>query len=328
LAAQFSDDPGSKEQGGDLGYFGKGAMVLEFEEQVFTLNVGDISEPVRTQFGLHIIEVMDIRAADVKSLDEVRDQLVAEEKHRRGLDLMYDELDNLANLAFEYSDSLKKVAEEFGLQIQETEWFTKQGGAGITSNQGVINAAFSEDVLLDKNNSEPVELTNDRMVVVRVKEYREPAVQSLEAVHDEILQFLVKEQAQQLARDQGIAALQRLNEGVSMEQLADELEVSLDTAGFIRRNTQTVDPVVISKAFQLPAPEENGSSYGDLALESGHYALLRVSAVRDGDPGTLSEEQAAVMARQYMQLRNYYERNALADRLKAAANITVGNWGP
>lgn len=323
LAKKFSDDPGSKIQGGDLGYFSKGAMVAAFEKEVFAQKIGDISAPVRTEFGFHIIELTDIRSASVKSLDEVRSQLVEEEKRRRSIEMMYDELENLANLAFEHPDSLQVVSEISGLPIQETDWFARQGGDGIAAEPAVLDAAFSGDVLLDGNNSEPLELDGNRIVVVRVKEHKESHLKPLQSVRDEIIQSLEKEMARSIIQKLGLVTLQRLQDGESMESVSTELGLILNSAGFIRRDTEAVNALIVRKTFQVPAPAEGVYSYGGVELESGDYVVLRVSAVKEGSPESSPKERTEELRRQYMRLQEIYERDALSGFLSAEADIDV-----
>ncbi len=325
VAKKFSDDPGSKGQGGDLGYFGKGTMVAAFEAEVFAQKIGDISAPVRTEFGFHIIALTDIRPASVKGLDEVRSQLVEQERHRRSIELVYDELESLANLAFENPNSLQVVSEKSGLPVRATDWFTRQGGDGIAAEPAVLDAAFSDDILLDRNNSEPLELDGDRIVVVRVKEHREARLKPLASVRHEIIQSLEKEMARSIVRDLGLATLQRLQDGESMGNVSAELNSSLHTAGFIRRDTEAVNASIVRKTFQVPAPAEGVYGYGGVELKSGDYVVLRVSAVKEGDPESLPKERAEDLRRRYMQLQELYEREALLGYLSAEADIDFGN---
>ena len=161
LAKTYSDDPGSSAKGGDLGFFGRGVMVPAFDEAVFGMQVGQVSEPVRSQFGFHIIRLDEVKGSENQSLDEARPALEAELKNREAGDAYYDRLDRLTNLSFENSQSLDPAAKDLGLTIEDSDWLTAQGGPGVGQYRNLMDAVFSDDVLESGNNSEPVEVGQD-----------------------------------------------------------------------------------------------------------------------------------------------------------------------
>jgi peptidyl-prolyl cis-trans isomerase D len=157
LARTLSEDPGSAGQGGDLGFFQEGLMDAAFDHAAFALAQGELSAPVRSQFGYHLIEVTEIEEGEVKPFEEVREQLIAEATRSNAEGLFFDWAERLANLAYENPDSLQPAADALGLSVETSDWVTRSGGEGILANPKVIAAAFSDDVLKEGLNSELIE---------------------------------------------------------------------------------------------------------------------------------------------------------------------------
>jgi len=225
VAEANSQDPGSAEQGGDLGLVERGMMDPAFEQAAFGLQKGVVSEPVRSRFGYHLIEVTDIEGGKAKPFAEVRDQL-ARELGRGDAEAAYFELaEQLANLSYESPDSLIPAAETLGLEVQTSDWIERRGGEGILGNPKVTGAAFSEDVLVQGNNSEVIEPDPDRMqaIVLRVDDHEPAAVRPLDEVRDDIVTILKQQQAAAAALAAAEAMVERLRGGEDLASLAAEL---------------------------------------------------------------------------------------------------------
>ncbi|OZB82449.1 MAG: hypothetical protein B7X28_03570, partial [Halothiobacillus sp. 13-55-253] len=149
-ARAVSDDPGSKNKGGDLGEVAPGQMVKPFEEAMDALKVGEISEPVRTQFGWHLIEVTKESHPDIKPLADMRDKMVAEVQEQQVEKIYYNEGEKLSDQSYEHPDSLIPSAEALGLKVQISDWLDRNSGMGIAANEKVRQAAFSKEVLKQK----------------------------------------------------------------------------------------------------------------------------------------------------------------------------------
>ena len=178
VAQQESDDAATAAKGGDLGYFrkkdleffGAGLNTPSLEETAFSLEQGARSDIIRSNFGFHIIEVTAIRPQVVTPFAEVREELEKQYFQQERHDLFYEKADSLANLSFEQPDTLQGAADALDLEIQTSDWLTRDGGPGIGGNSEVINAAFQDEVL-EGNNSEPIEIAENDLVVVRVLEH-------------------------------------------------------------------------------------------------------------------------------------------------------------
>jgi len=322
LAKRYSDDPGSADQGGDLGYIEKGMLDPQFDEVAFSLPEGEVSEPVRTEFGYHIIKVLEVKPAKVKPLSEVRDEIARELKREKAEKLYLDELERLANQTFEHPDSLEPAAEALGLEIRESDWVTRQGGQGPFADPKVLEAAFSEDVLERGYNSAPVELGKDRAVVLRLKERRPARVRPLEAVKAEIVQRLKREKAAASLAEKGTAFMERIRSGEDPAQAARALGGEWRRSQDLGRDGSTDLPdEAVRAAFRLPRPAEGEPSMEGVRLRDGGYAVVAVFAVRDGDPSQMDEQTRARYAQALRQAFGGDEFNALLNALKAQAEI-------
>lgn len=292
LAREFSEDTGSAREGGDLGFAGQGVYDPAFEESLFALQVGEVSAPVKTEFGWHLIRLQDVQAAEVPTLEALRPQLERELKAQKVEQRFVEVTKQLEDAAFESAD-LQQPAQELGLSVQESEAFGRDGGQGITANRQVIQAAFSDEVLLEAANSAPLELDPDTVVVLRVKEHRKSSVRPLEAVAEALRSQLTQQQAAERAREQGDALLQALRRGETPALPAGSTAwASVEGA---TRDQQLLEPAVIDSVFRMPHPQGEAPSLLGMTLASGDYLLLRLSAVAEG--AAASEEELGLYRR-------------------------------
>ncbi len=289
LAREVSEDPGSASSGGDLGSFGRGIMAAEFEDAVFDMQVGERSQPVRSSYGLHIIELLDIKQETVQPFEEVRaslvDQLLSDERS----DLFYDQSEVLANLAFEYPDTLQEAASGLGLEIQESDWMSANEGPGIGENPAVIEAAFSDDVLLGGNNSNVVEVGEDHILVLRVFEHQKSALKPLEDVSDLIRQHLQDEQARSLTKAKGEDLLASLQTGVALEEIAKQQALETGRTELLGRKADTPRRSLVRRAFSLTTPMGGETVSDGFVMTDGNYAIVLLEETSEGRLESLNE---------------------------------------
>jgi len=323
LARKYSDDPGSSAQGGDLGFFARGAMVSEFDDTVFNQQVGDISEPVKTQFGFHIIKLAEIRGSEIPEFDEVRVELIDELKQRQADDMFYEQLELLTDVSYENPNSLDAAAEALGMEVQTTDWVMAGGGSGIAEYPKVLAAAFSDDVLEAGNNSEPIEVGSNDVVVVRVVEREASHPEALETVKDSIVETLKLKLAAEQATEKGKALLEKLAQGATFEELNDQDSMVFHKAEGVTRAASGLRPEIVREAFRMGRPADGANKDKGIQLSNGDYAIVRLIRVSDPDPADLSENLRGQLERSFEDMHRSLAQSALIEGLRSRAVITI-----
>ena len=288
LAREFSEDPGSADSGGDLGEIERGVMVQPFEAALFSMQVDQLSEPVKTAFGWHLIKLHSISGGETQSFESLKAGLEDEIKTELAETQIYDLVENLANIAYEQPDSLLPAAEQLDLSVQTSDWFDRSAGEGIAAEPRIRQVAFSPEVLTQELNSEAIELGNDRVVFLRLHQREPSAPQPLEQVRETIRTELVKIKAREQGLKAGTDALAELEDGKSLDDLAREWSSEISDLGFIQRNQTGIDAALLSRAFSMRKPDQ-GKVFDGLSKPSGEYVMLELSAVVSSDKVADSE---------------------------------------
>lgn len=278
-AKQYSDDMLSRDSGGSLGSISRGDMPKAFETKLFGLNPGEISEPVKTSQGYEIIRLDEIKGGQQKSFDDVRAQILADIRMRE-VDSRFNDLsDQLVTLTYENPETLDIAAEDLGLKIQETDWVTRQGGKGIAADPKILKAAFSSDVLDNRQNSELIELDDGSAIVIRAKEYKPAAPKPLSEVKDQITQILRNKKLAKLVREKGEALLHELAQGnAGLATVAGEIGATLRSAEVDRKSSKLA-PELTKAIFTMPKPLAGKIAYKGVPLRGGNYALVALKKV-------------------------------------------------
>ncbi len=295
LASSQSDDAFTKDKGGDLGWARRGQSLEKLEQVLFTMAKGEVSDPVETEYGWHLLKLEDVREARTRPFEdpEVQAELLAAYR-QRDAERRYQELsDKVEQAAFESPASLDAAAQAAGLPVQTSEWFTRAEGAGIAAQAAVREAAFGEDVLQAGENSRPVALGDDHVVVLRKAEYEAPRQRPFEEVAAQIREELKVEGARARAAADAAEALAALGQGRALEQVVTQKKAALKAPGLVRRNATGVDPRIVAELFRLPRPASGEASRTTVALANGDVALVVSTAVQDGDWGTAAEADRA-----------------------------------
>lgn len=204
LAKQKSKDPGSAAQGGDLGFFGRGQMVKPFEEAVFAMKAGEVRGPIESDFGFHIIRLVEVKPERTRPLDEVRAQLEGEIKQQKASKLFAENAEKFQNRVYEQGDSYTKLAEELKLEVKKTDWLTRaQVQAIAAGNQKFVQTVFAPANVAARKNSEAIDLGNNSLISARVVDYKPSAVRPFDDVKAQIAQQLQRKLATELAAKAG-----------------------------------------------------------------------------------------------------------------------------
>ncbi len=323
VARELSQDPGSKDAGGDLDFFEAGVMEKSFDEAVFKLKKGEISGLVQTPFGFHIIQLTDIRPAIGPSFSEVKEQVKTSYLETEAQRLFYGYAEQLANLTYEDPDSLEPAAHALGVEVQTSDWLTREGGSGALAAPKVTAAVFSDDVLLDGRNSEIVELGAEYVMVLRVLEHEESTLKSLDMVRPEIEQRLRQQQASLKARERGQKLLEQLESGKGIEKIAAAERVELQPLEAITRDNRELPIEIMRSLFRMSYPTAEKPVFTGVELGSGDYALIALKSITEGSIDSLSVDDRRGL-KEGLSRRNstgYVEH--LVDNLRASADIKI-----
>lgn len=317
LAKANSDDPGSAAKGGDLDFFGRGAMVKSFEDATFALKQGEISDLVESEFGFHIIELTGVRGGERKPFDAVRAEIETTIKGELAQRKFAEVAETFTNTVYEQSDSLQPVADKLHLTIKTAKGVTRTAGAdaqGALANVKFLAALFSDDVLHDKRNTEAIDLGGNQLAAARVTEHVPARKRPLDEVKETVRQKVVAQQSARLAREAGEAKLSQWRAGtVSADDAAFDAPMTIS-----RRAGRTYPAALINavmKAPPTPLPAWTGVDFG----EQG-YAVVRIDKVlpSDASAGDLKEQQA-----QYAQAWGSAEAEAYYQALRTRYKVEI-----
>ncbi|MBK6728490.1 MAG: SurA N-terminal domain-containing protein [Xanthomonadales bacterium] len=284
VAKSSSEDVGSKESGGDLGWIEKtGTFEPAFEEALFGLQVGAVSDPVRTDQGYHLITVREARSASFRPFEEVRAELESEYTVGEREQLYGERFNDLVDEGFASPGSLEPAAKALEASIQKTELFDRDSGGGIAMFPKVREAAFSDAVLLERNNSEPIELGENHVVIVRLLEHKPSLPRKLEDVLAEVKGLLAIERKGKQAKDAADGFYKRLRAGETLDALAASVSAQVTSAEGVGRNAMTHDAKLVTEAFKLPRPLSGKVSPALVQGGDQRHALLELTAVTDID---------------------------------------------
>ncbi len=324
VARESSDDLGSKQQGGDLGWLERGTNDAAFDEALFKLEANQVSDPVLGANGYHVIQLREIRPERRRTFEEARGELETEyaatERERRYSDLAGSLVDAIQRDPL----SLSGPAESIAAEVKRTEPFSRKGGSDtITSNPAVLEAAFSELVLDRNQTSDLIDLGNEHAVAIRSIDRKMPEPQTLDAVRTEIANKLKtdSQRAQLVAKMKALEA--RLVAGESLDAIAKELGKTEDKADAILRTSTTPDPTLVLEIFKLPRATPTSPVRQSVKLSDDEYALVNLTSVVDADP-KVADEAAREAAR--TQLTTQWaetESQAYLAALRKKANIKI-----
>jgi len=324
LAQELSDDPGTKDQGGDLGWVGRGLFVGPFEDALFAMDVGAVAGPIKTQFGYHLIKLDEVRAGEIQPFEQVRDELAEEWRERQSQDGFYERATDLADRAFDAYDELATVATQTNLPLKTFAGFTRSGSVSpFEDSAPVVQAAFSPEVLEQGQNSGPVELGEDHVLVLRVSAHHLPAEQPFEAVSEQVKEDLVRTEAERLAADAAQAFIDAYSTDADLEALTASLGGEWHAPTWVERTDSTLPTQVVSTAFRLPKPVGEMPTLEPVPLATGDFAVLLLVAVQPGDPDAVTESERQMAARQLTDQAAMFELTGYAGEIRDKASVRI-----
>lgn len=286
LALEFSVDTISAEQEGDIGYTDGTAFPEPVENALNELALNEISDPVVSEFGVHLIKLTEDAERVFQSFEEVSARIERELKSAE-VDLIYNErLEDLSNIAFESAD-LQTISDELGLEIRESPALGRQGGSGIFANNALVSAAYSDEVLLEGNNSDAIEISDSESIVLRVLQFNEASVLPLEDVQAEIAVLLRTEMEREAVQELGEQLAIAAEEG-DLDSLLEQNELQWQDAPDTARDAFNVNREIVSHVFAMQNPEGE-PVYSSLTLANDTFVLIELSEVTPGSLEALAE---------------------------------------
>jgi peptidyl-prolyl cis-trans isomerase D len=315
LAKKESQDTGSAEKGGDLGWFSSGMMVKPFEDAVFSMKKpGELAGPVQSEFGFHVIKLTGIQPAKSRSFDEVKKELADELARQKGAKKFAEAAETFSNLVYEQPDSLKPAADRFKLTLRTTPWIAKSAHQelGPLDNPKLLAALFSADAIKSKRNTDAIEVAPGTLVAARVAEYQPASLRSFDQVKGEIATKLKKEQAAELAQKDGAAKLERLRKG-------EDAGVKWGPARSVsRREAQGMQAPLLEAA--VTADTSKLPAYAGVPVPGAGYVLLKITKVTDVEPAKEREPELEARAGGLYGSAQY---DAYIASLRSRADISV-----
>ena len=323
VAKELSQDPGSAQEGGDLGSFQRGIMEPAFENAVFSLdNVNDVSSIIKTDSGHHLVKLTGIVNSVGKDFSAVRKEIENNIRGQEAEQLFFEQAEKLAELSYENPDSLVLASEELALKIKTSKLFTREGGEGITADKNVVNIAFTDEVLLEGLNSTVIELTDSHMVVLHRNEHVLSGQLPFDVVSDDIKLKLKAQSAKNKATEVGEKLLEKVEDGTDVKSLFSKYE--WHETVLIERSENTIDREILDEVYGMEKPNEN-SIYHGFTDRNGNYVLIRLTAVIEGGLDDASKEDRDGLSSYLVQHYGDSELRAFIESLKAESDIEISS---
>lgn len=299
LAREHSADFGSAEMGGDLGWVQPGEMVAEFEQALFEMEPGDVSGPVRTDFGWHVLQLREVQGGgDTVAFEDVRDQLL-EELSGSARERAYSDLvGTVVDQAYRDPNSLEPAAAIGGFEVKQAGPFARGEGEGVIANPAVQRAAFTESLIEDQTVSDPIDIAPNHSVLIRVTGHSPERVRPLEEVRDEVIAAIRVDRATNRAIAQADGIIERMSQGTALSEVAEEEGLAVQEVPGVPRGTPVPHPAAVEAYFSAEAPAEGASTPGKVVLDDGHIVVFEVTAVNPGNPEDASAQERAMLAQQ------------------------------
>lgn len=308
----------------DMDFMTRGIMEPEVDEVLFSLKEGETSDILETKTGFRIIQVREIKGGSNHTLEDVRAEVEKDYRNSQAEPRYYELADRLITLAFEHPDSLEVAAEELQLPVRESGFFSRsQQAEELPRDPKIIAASFSEEVLEGGNNSEAIELEDNRTVVLRVIDHKTESKKPLESVREEIITRLRYERSRDQTKAKGDEIIKALRAEQTKDAVASQYGLNwIDKSG-ITRDDSSADFAILKTAFGLGKPETRKNLVGGASLASGDYAVIIVSGVHEPELAEMDKTQLEAIEAQLNQLNAINGWTQYLKSLRKDADITI-----
>ncbi len=321
LAQTLSDDGLTAKNGGDLGLFNAGDMEPAFDEAVMKLQLGEVSEPVKSSFGYHLIKVTELVPGDVKPFESVKAELTSNYKRAQAENKLVEMGEMLAEVSYENPDSLLPVADALGVEVKQNGYFTKLTGEGVAEQDSVRGMAFSEDVLKG-NNSDLIELS-DRIVVLRMLDYKPAATKPLEEVKTEINLAVQSNKAKAQTKQLAETIKEALKNGDDINALAEQNQLTVESKTGLTRNSRELPWMINQAVFKAAKPTADKPTIVIADKLDGSQAIVKLTKV---EMGAMSESDKQKQSLAEMNISRAFGQSlfaAVLSGLKEKAEVSV-----
>ncbi len=322
LAAQYSDDIGSKNSGGDIGVSDGTVFPPIFEENLAKLNTGEISAPIKTADGIELLKLIEANTRPLPTFAERKDEIAQRLLRDKAQPALLKTVERLRDLVFN-SDGLNVPASELKLSVRTSDWIERNSKDPLLGSEKVVAAVFSPEVLKERNNSDVIELNADHYIVVRVKEHQEAQPKPLADVTNDIVKALKQERALEQARQIAADIGKRLTQGDDFKKVVAEAGYTARAVEKTTRNGgSNAVPELARSVFALPRPDTGKPLPIDTVnTAAGDLALLQLSEVIEGQPDSLNDVQRGAIIAQLRQGFGSEDFAVFMENLRAQAEI-------
>ncbi|OGT82966.1 MAG: hypothetical protein A3H91_02320 [Gammaproteobacteria bacterium RIFCSPLOWO2_02_FULL_61_13] len=308
----------------DFGFLGRGVLDAEIEEAAFATAAGQAVGPISSRFGFHIVEIGQIKQSSANSFAEVRADVERDYRHAEAAKVYAELSDRLATLAYEHPDSLDTAAEELDLRIQESDLFSRDAPPGeLLANPQVLESAFSEEALVNHNNSELIELEGDQAVVLRVTEHVPASVMPLEQVRERIVTRLRFDRAREATGKRGAALLAQLHAGAEAAALAGKEGLEWRISNDVMRDDPGVNRAILRAAFSAGRPQDAAPVYAGVSMGTGDYGLVMVTEVSEPAPDSFTKADLDAVREELDRLKAMSGWSRYVKELRQRTDINV-----
>ena len=325
MAKQYSDDTGTADQGGELGWVTQGSMAAPLDKALFSLKPGQVSQPIKTHFGWQLLKLQDVRPSHTKPFDDpaVQKSLARQYRRQQAKQKFQKLSDELDQKTFVNPDSLQPAAKALGLKIQTSDWLAKSSNKGLFQYSKVRKAAFSDTVLHQHSNSRPIDVGQDHEIVVRVNEFRPSKQLPLKVVHAAVASKVRQSKAAAQAKAQAKTLVEKMSKqggGLAAEAPAG---MQVQSPGFIQRDNGKVPAQVVHTAFSMPRPHNGNDAVKSVALGGGKVAVVSLQGVKEGDLAKAGKKERQQLKAGLERLASSSELSAYQRALRKSIGVQV-----
>ena len=321
LAQEFSDDSGSATNGGDLGWAEPGLFVPEFDQVLYALEIGEISDPVKTQFGYHIIRLDDVKEGRKKEFAEIEEELTEEYSQLLAEDRLYDLAEQLDDLALQAYNELDTVADRLALELNQISAITRNGSSFLNQQPELIDILFSSSSIEQSENT-PVYEFNNSIVVARVVNHRLPETKNFSEVEDEIVNLLTVQNSIEIANETAAQMLEELSSGKTLTELSDLYQLELKEFNELKRNDDALPGAVTDAVFATLTNKIDSNHYSTIATGEEVY-VFEVLQLNSGKLDNYNDQERDSGKIALAEQLGTYELASLTKELRENAEVEI-----